>query len=464
MDYSDEYLAAAADPELESLKTLPHAVAAERAVLGSLMLASEWDKVADLLREEDFYVRAHQLIFRTMARLIEASQPLDGVTLSQALEQAGDMESIGGVGYIVRLANETPTAENVRAYAQIVHDRALLRQLIRAAGEITDDSYNPEGQATADVIAAAEKRILAVADGRAREGGLEHLNGILRKTVHKIDELIQSGGHLSGLSTGFHRLDAMTLGLQPADLIILAARPSMGKTSLAMNIIEHAALHQARPVVVFSLEMPAESLMMRMVASMARINLKHLNKGDLSDEEHDKLALAVSKLQDRPLFIDDTPGLTPMEMRSRLRRLQREHGEPALVMVDYLQLMQGSVGNRENRVAEISEISRSLKTLAKEFHCPLLALSQLNRAVDQRPNKRPHMSDLRDSGAIEQDADVIMFIYRDEVYNKEDSKDKGRAEILISKQRNGPVGDFKLAFLGEYTRFDNLADEAYEEY
>ena len=464
MDYSDEYSAAAADPELEALKTLPHAVAAERAVLGSLMLASEWDKVADLLREEDFYVRSHQLIFRTMARLIDANQPLDGVTLSQTLEQAGDLEAIGGVGYIVRLANETPTAENIRAYAQIVHDRALLRQLIRAAGEITDDSYNPEGQATADVIAAAEKRILAVADGRAREGGLEHLDGILSNTVHKIDELIKSGGNLSGLSTGFQRLDAMTLGLQRSDLIILAARPSMGKTSLAMNIIEHAALHQESPVVVFSLEMPAESLMMRMVASMARINLKNLNKGDLSDEEHDKLALAVSKLKGRPLYIDAPPGLTPMEMRSRLRRLQREHGDPALVMVDYLQLMQGSVGNRENRVAEISEISRSLKTLAKEFKCPLVALSQLNRAVDQRPNKRPHMSDLRDSGAIEQDADVIMFIYRDEVYNKEDSKDKGRAEILISKQRNGPVGDFKLAFMGEYTRFDNLADEAYEEY
>jgi replicative DNA helicase len=286
----------------------------------------------------------------------------------------------------------------------------------------------------------------------------------LKKTVDKIDELIKAGGQLSGLSTGFQRLDAMTLGLQPADLIILAARPSMGKTSLAMNMVEHAALHQDKPVVVFSLEMPAESLMMRMVASMARINLKHLNKGDLGDEEHDKLALAVSKLQDRPLFIDDTPGLTPMEMRSRLRRLQREHGNPALVMVDYLQLMQGSANNRENRVAEISEISRALKTLAKEFHCPLMALSQLNRAVDQRPNKRPHMSDLRDSGAIEQDADVIAFIYRDEVYNKEDSKDKGKAEILISKQRNGPIGDFKLAFIGEYTRFDNLADEAYEDY
>ncbi|HEY9035158.1 MAG TPA: replicative DNA helicase [Pseudomonadales bacterium] len=464
MDYSAEYSASAADPELASLKTLPHAVAAERAVLGSLMLASEWDKVADLLEPADFYHRPHQLIFAAMARLIEAGQPLDGVTLSQALEETGELEPVGGVGYIVRLANDTPTAENIRAYAQIVHDRALLRQLIRAAGEITDDSYNPDGQATVDVIAAAEKRILAVADGRAREGGLEHLNGILKKTVDKIDELIKAGGQLSGLSTGFQRLDAMTLGLQPADLIILAARPSMGKTSLAMNMVEHAALHQDKPVVVFSLEMPAESLMMRMVASMARINLKHLNKGDLGDEEHDKLALAVSKLQDRPLFIDDTPGLTPMEMRSRLRRLQREHGNPALVMVDYLQLMQGSANNRENRVAEISEISRALKTLAKEFHCPLMALSQLNRAVDQRPNKRPHMSDLRDSGAIEQDADVIAFIYRDEVYNKEDSKDKGKAEILISKQRNGPIGDFKLAFIGEYTRFDNLADEAYEDY
>ncbi len=465
MDFSAEYSAPDIDPELASVKAPPQAIPAERAVLGGLMLAGNaWDRIVDILSEDDFYHHGHRLLFRTMRRLAEANQPLDGVTLSQALEQSRELDQVGGVGYIARLANETPTAENIRAYAQIVRDRALLRQLIQAAGEIADEGFNPEGRNTTEVIDAAEKRILAVAEGRTKEGGPRHLNHVLEETIKRIDQLMEAGGNLTGLSTGFHRFDAMTLGLQRSDLIILAARPSMGKTSLAMNIVEHATLHQDKPVVVFSLEMPAESLMMRMVASMARINLKNLNKGDLSDEEHDKLAIAVGKLRNRPLFIDDTPGLTPMEMRSRLRRLAREHGEPALVMVDYLQLMQGSAANRENRVAEISEISRSLKTLAKEFRCPLVALSQLNRAVDQRPNKRPHMSDLRDSGAIEQDADVIAFIYRDEVYNREDSKDKGKAEILIAKQRNGPVGDFKLAFLGEHTRFDNLADEAYEDW
>lgn len=464
MDYSTDYSAPDMDPELAAVKVPPHSLPAERAVLGGLMLADNaWERIADIISDTDFYSSTHRVLFRAMQRLADANQPLDGVTLSQALEQSRELEQVGGVGYIARLANETPTAENIRAYAQIVRDRALLRQLIHAAGEITDEGFNPEGRNTSDVIDAAEQRILAIAEGRTKEGGPQPLNVVLNSTLEKIDQLTEAGGKITGLSTGFQRFDSMTLGLQPSDLIILAARPSMGKTSLAMNIVEHATLHQDKPVVVFSLEMPADSLMMRMVASMAAINLKNLNKGDLSEEDHDRLGLAVRKLRGRPLFIDDTPALTPMEMRSRLRRLSREHGSPGLVMVDYLQLMQGSANNRENRVAEISEISRSLKTIAKEFRCPLMALSQLNRAVDARPNKRPHMSDLRDSGAIEQDADLIAFIYRDEVYNRESSKDKGKAEILISKQRNGPVGEFKLAFRGELTRFEDLADESYED-
>lgn len=461
---ADRYALPDADPALAAAKVPPQALAAERAVLGGLMLdGNAWDRIADVLTDADFYSPAHRLLFRAMGRLVESGQPLDGVTLSQALEQSGELEAVGGIGYIARLAAETPTAENVRAYAGIVRDRALLRQLIRAAGEIVDEGFNTAGQLAAEIIDKAERRILAVAESRPKEGAPRPLNTVLDATLEQIDNLLAAGGQISGLSTGFRRFDGMTLGLQKADLVILAARPSMGKTSLAMNIVEHAALHQERPVVVFSLEMPAESLVMRMVASMARINLKNLNKGELSEEDQDRLNLAVKKLKGRPLFIDDTAGLTPMELRGRLRRLVREQGaEPALVMVDYLQLMQGSANNRDNRVNEISEISRSLKGIAKEFRCPLLALSQLNRGVDARTNKRPQMSDLRDSGAIEQDADVIAFIYRDEVYNKEDSKNKGIAEILISKQRNGPVGDFRLAFIGEHTRFDDLAD-SYDE-
>lgn len=451
-----------ADPVLESLRAPPHSLSAERAVLGGLMLDSgAWDGIADILTDADFYSPAHAKLFRTMAHLAEAGHPLDGVTLSQVLEQHAELDMVGGLAYLARLVNETPTAANVRAYARIVRDRALLRNLVKASYETIDQGLNPDWRTTEQILDEAEKRILAVAEGRAREGGPRALGDVMSATLSRIEDLIAAGGEITGLSTGFHRFDSMTLGFQPADLVILAARPSMGKTSLAMNIVEHAVLHQDKPVVVFSLEMPAESLMMRMVASMARINLKNLNKGDLSDDDHDRLSHAVNRLKNRPLFIDDSAGLSPMEMRSRLRRLSREAGEPALVMVDYLQLMQGSAGNRDNRVAEISEISRSLKSIAKEFRCPLLALSQLNRAVDSRPNKRPHMSDLRDSGAIEQDADLIAFIYRDEVYNKEDSKSKGIAEIIIAKQRNGPIGDFPLAFLGEYTRFDNLVDEAY---
>jgi replicative DNA helicase len=444
------------DDDIAQLKVPPHSVEAEQSVLGGLMLANDaWDRVADLLSEDDFYRPEHRLIFRHMAKLVEASQPIDVVTVADALANADELERAGGIVYLAELAKDTPSAANIRAYAAAVRERANLRALIRAAQSIAEAGFQPEGRSSSELIDEAERRIMQISEERPKTGGPEAINPLLKQVVERIDELFNSEATITGLSTGFKDLDDMTSGLQRGDLVIVAARPSMGKTTFAMNLVENAVMATDKPVIVFSMEMPSEQIIMRMLSSLGRINQTKVRTGKLDDEDWPKLSAAISKLKDRPLFIDDTPALTPTEVRSRTRRIVREHGDPALIMVDYLQLMQVA-GSTEGRTAEISEISRSMKAMAKEFNCPLVALSQLNRGVEQRPNKRPVNSDLRESGAIEQDADVIMFIYRDEVYNEE-SQDKGIAEIIIGKQRNGPIGTVRLAFIGKYTRFDNLA-------
>lgn len=449
------------DAEIERLKIPPHSVEAEQSVLGGLMLSPEgWDDVADRVMDEDFYRPDHRLVFNTMSTLVEDKQPLDVITLSEALETRGELEQVGGLAYLGELVKNTPSAANIQTYADIIRERSVLRQLISLARESMESAFQPEGRASDQLLAEVENRLAAIAEGRPKDGGPQAINPLLRKTVEKIDELFKTEGGLTGLGTGFADLDKMTSGFQNSDLVIVAARPSMGKTSFAMNVVEQAAMHQDKPVVVFSMEMPSDSLVMRMLSSIGRINQTRIRSGSLEDDDWPRLSAAVNKLKDRPLFIDDTPALSPTELRARCKRIQREHGALGIIMVDYLQLMQ-IPGRGDNRVAEISEISRSLKAIAKEFDCPVVALSQLNRGLEQRPNKRPVNSDLRDSGAIEQDADVIAFIYRDEVYN-EDTQDKGVAEIILGKQRNGPIGTCRLAFIGEFTRFENLAHGEYD--
>ena len=444
------------------LKVPPHSVEAEQAVLGGLMLDnSAWDNVAEVLQARDFYRHEHQLIFDVMQRQAEASKPIDVVTLVEALDSLNQVQDAGGIEYLSDLASHARGTANISAYARIIRERSTLRTLISVSNEISDNAFNPAGREAADVLDFAEQKVFQIADSRARDGGPQQVNPLLTKVVEKIDELIKSKGGITGLATGYINLDKKTSGLQKSDLIIVAGRPSMGKTTFAMNLAEHAVLTQDKPVLVYSLEMPAESLIFRMLSSIGRIDQSRLRSGQLEDEDWPKLTAAIAKLKDRPLLIDDTVGLSPTEMRARARRVVREYGGLALVVVDYLQLMQIK-GFGDNRVGEISEISRSLKTLAREFECPVIALSQLNRSLEQRPNKRPVMSDLRESGAIEQDADIIAFVYRDEVYN-EDTPEKGIAEIIIGKQRNGPIGTVKLGFMGQFTRFDNLALPDYDD-
>lgn len=454
-------LTAAAMAPLEGTP-LPHSVEAEQSVLGGLMQdASHFDSVAEVVGEQDFYKSGHRKIFRAMLELVEREQPLDVITLSEFLAQRDELEAMGGLDYLTDLATEVPSSANVVAYARIVRERATLRQLIAAATEISRASYNPAGLASDELLQLAEKKVMEIAEERPKEGGFEDVNALLKKTAAKIDELFHSDQDITGLNTGLTELNEKTSGWQNGELIILAARPSMGKTALALNFVEAALFSQENPVLVFSLEMPADSLVMRMLSSVGRIDQGALRNGKLSDEDLPKLEAAFRKMKDKKLFIDDTAGLTPNEVRARVRRIAREHGNPRMIMIDYLQLMQVA-GNTEGRTQEISEISRSLKALAKEYECPVIALSQLNRGVEQRPNKRPMNSDLRESGAIEQDADVILFIYRDEYYNEE-SNDKGIAELIIGKQRNGEIGTCRAAFLGKFTRFDNLAPEYFSQ-
>lgn len=439
---------------------LPHSIEAEAAVIGGLILAGDqaYDSIASLVHKEDFFDTRHQQIFDSLGRLAEEKQPFDPITICDELNSRKQLNKAGGASYISELAANTPSAANIEAYARIVSEQATLRKLIGAASEIISLSHNPDG-ATADaLLSSAEQSFLEISEGRPRDNGFVSVDSLLKGAIDRIEELYESGNTITGVTTGFTDLDEKTSGWQRADLIVVAARPSMGKTALALNMVESALFSSDKPVLVFSLEMPADALVMRLLASIGKIQLKHIRDGNLTGDDWDKLAKAAAKLKGRKLFIDDTPGLTPTDVRARVRRLAREQGSnPAMVMLDYLQLMT-TAGPSEGRVQEISEISRSMKQVAREFDCPLLALSQLNRGVEQRPNKRPMNSDLRESGAIEQDADVILFIYRDEYYN-EDSQDKGIAEIIIGKQRNGEIGTVRLQFQGEYTRFNNLAPE-----
>jgi replicative DNA helicase len=442
--------------KLATLKVPPHSVEAEQAVLAGLMLDnSRWDGVTEVLMTGDFYRKEHRLIFEAMQKQTADSKPIDVLTLSEALRSAKLLDEAGGIDYLGELLNSNQSAANVVAYAGIIKERAILRHLISVAHNIADSGYNPDGRDSAELLDAAEQAVFRIADNRPSEGGPQPINPILKSALERLERLFEAQGSITGLTTGFKDLDELTSGLQPADLVIVAGRPSMGKTTFAMNMVESAVMHSDKPVLVFSLEMPADSLIMRMLSSIGRIDQTRMRNGKLEDEDWDKLGLAMAKLRNRPLFIDDTSGISPSDMRSRARRIAREHGSIGLIMVDYLQLMQVK-GSSENRTGEISEISRSLKLIAREFNAPVIALSQLNRSLEQRPNKRPMMSDLRESGAIEQDADVIMFVYRHEVYEPEKPETKGVAEIIIGKQRNGPIGMVNLSFIGKHTRFENF--------
>ncbi|MEE8464150.1 MAG: replicative DNA helicase [Gammaproteobacteria bacterium] len=444
----------------ESLRLPPHSVEAEQSILGGLMLDnSGWDRIADLLHGGDFYRRDHQLIFEAIGTLSEKSIPSDAVTVSEHLEKCGQLDDAGGLAYIASLARDTPSAANIKAYAEIVRERSMLRELIRVGGEIAGSAHANDGRGATDLVDEAERKVFEIAERGQRAGtGFIGLRKILPGVIDRLDELSHSEGDITGVATGFQKFDALTAGLHGGELIIIAGRPSMGKTTLAMNIAENAAIAGKVPTAIFSMEMSAEQLAFRMIGSIGRVNQSNLRTGRFSDEDWTRINSAVSIMSQAPIFIDDTPALSPTEIRARARRLKREHGL-GLIVVDYLQLM-GVVGTRENRATEISEISRSLKALAKELNLPIVALSQLNRGVELRTDKRPVMSDLRESGAIEQDADLIAFIYREEVYDP-DTPRKGVADIIIAKQRNGPIGDFHLTFLGEYTRFENLIAEDY---
>ncbi len=444
----------------ERLRLPPHSVEAERSLLGGLMLDQRaWDMVADAVDASDFYRSDHRLIFEAVATLVERDQPPDAVTVSEVLARNGELEAAGGLDYIAQLVEETPSAANIRAYARIVRERAMLRQLIQIGGDIAASAVEEEGRTVDELVDLAEQRVFEIADrGTRRNAGFVPIKQILPQTIDRLDVLSHSEGDITGVSTGFADMDKMTAGLQRGDLIIVAGRPSMGKTTFAMNMAENAAIGAQLPVAIFSMEMSAEQLTFRMIGSIGRVNQSHLRTGRLTEEDWSRIDSAVSMMSNAPIFIDDSPALTPTEVRARARRLKREH-DLGLVVVDYLQLMQVG-GNVENRATEISEISRSLKALAKELAVPVIALSQLNRSVEQRADKKPVMSDLRESGAIEQDANVIVFIYREEVYDK-DTPRKGVADIIIGKQRNGPIGEFHLTFLGEFTKFENLVAEAY---
>jgi replicative DNA helicase len=452
-----------ADPALAALQSVPHSLEAEQSVLGALMLDNlTWDSISELITATDFYTPAHQIIFGTIASHAVDSKPFDPLMLAESLRETNQLEEAGGSVYLAKLIQSTPSISNILGYAGIISERSTLRKLITASRNIAERAYNPGGRPSTELLDEAEREVFQIAEARPKSGGPVAVRQLLQKTIDLIEARVQADGALTGLGTGFTDLDQMTFGLQAADLIIVAGRPSMGKTTFAMNLVENAVLNSDKAVLVFSLEMPADSLMMRSLSSIGRVEQNRIRAGNLDDDDWTRISAAMSQLSKGKLFIDDTPGISPGEIRSRVRRVVREHGEPALIMVDYLQLMRVP-GASESRTQEISEISRMLKSIAREFNVPVVALSQLNRGLEQRPNKRPINSDLRESGAIEQDADVIMFVYREEVYNP-DTEHKGIAEIIIGKQRNGPIGTARLAFQGKFTRFDNLAAEAYAAY
>ena len=447
------------DRSRQSFKVPPHSVPAEQAVLGGLLLDNRaWDEIAELLSVEDFYRKDHRLIFEAIGSIISDAKPCDIITLSEFLDKGGQLDDAGGHDYLAALAENIPSAANVRSYAGIVRESSILRQLIDTGYDIAGAALSPEGRTSEQLLDFAESQVFRIAEQETRgRRNYQAITTLLSAALDRVDELYRSDSHITGVETGFKDFDEMTAGLQKSDLVIVAGRPSMGKTSFAINIAEHAAISGKKSVAVFSMEMPGEQLAMRMLGSLSRIDQQKIRTGRLTESDWPSLISTLNLMQNAHMYIDDTPALTPAEVRSRCRRIKREH-ELDLVIVDYLQLMQ-MPDNAENRATELSGISRGLKALAKELNVPVIALSQLNRSLEQRDNKRPRMSDLRESGAIEQDADVIVFIYRDEVYN-EDSPDKGKAEIIISKQRNGPIGECFVTFLGQYTRFENYIDES----
>lgn len=449
------------DLAIDSLKVPPHSLEAEQSVIGGLMLDNQaWDRIADRVTEGDFYRNDHRQIFRAVASLADRSEPFDVVTLSEWLDNNAQLDNVGGLAYLGRLATDTPTAVNITAYADIVRERSVMRQLIAVGNDVAGMAYNPEGRSAKELLDLAEQQVFKIAEqGDKSGGGFVEIQEAASKAIDRIHALFESDSPITGIPTGYADFDDKTGGLQGSDLIIVAGRPSMGKTSFAMNLAENAAIKAKKSVAIFSLEMPGDQIAMRMMSSLGRIDQKSIRSGKLQESDWPRLTSAVSLLSEAKIFIDDAASPSPTDIRARARRLKREHGLD-MIVIDYLQLM-SIAGNSENRATEISEISRSLKSLAKELDVPVIALSQLNRSLESRPDKRPVMSDLRESGAIEQDADVIVFIYRDEVYNP-DTNDKGKAEIIIGKQRNGPIGTSLLTFLGQYTRFENYMPEVYE--
>jgi replicative DNA helicase len=451
------------DRQVAQLRIPPHSIEAESSVLGGLLLDNAaWDRVSDVLTEQDFYRYEHRAVFAAMSVLINASKPADVITVYEQLQSSGKAEEIGGLSYLNALAQYVPSAGNIRRYAEIVRDRSILRKLVSTSEEISANAFNPKGRPVASILDEAEQKIFNIGEEGARtKQGFQTMDTLVVELLDRVQEMADNPNDVTGVPTGFYDLDRMTAGLQGGDLVVLAARPSMGKTALAINIAEHVALNEGLPVAVFSMEMGAAQLAVRIVGSIGRIDQGHLRTGKLTDDEWPRLSEAIEKLRTISLHIDESAGLTSSELRANARRLSRQCGQLGLIVVDYLQLMSGSSGSDgENRATELGEISRGLKMLAKELKCPVIALSQLNRSVEQRPDKRPMMSDLRESGAIEQDADIIMFIYRDEYYTKDACKEPGVAEVIIAKQRNGPTGVVKLAFIKNITKFESLASGA----
>lgn len=459
MANSRKFSGASQDPQMAALRLPPHSLEAEQSLIGGLLLDNTaWDRVADLASETDFYRDDHRRIYRHIARLVELGKPADVVTVFESLEKSGEAEQAGGLAYLGEIANNTPSAANIRRYAEIVRERAILRRLVSVGDEIAASALTPSGKDAKVLLDEAEAKVFEIAEAGSRHAsGFVPIQPILGKVVERIQELYDrdNPADITGVPCGFTDLDAITSGLQATDMLIVAGRPAMGKTTFALNIAEHVAIEQGLPVAIFSMEMPGTQLAMRFIASVGRLNQQHLRTGRLSDDDWQRLTYALGKLHEAKIYIDETPGINPIDLRARSRRLARQYGTLGLIVIDYLQLMT-STREADNRAAELSEISRSVKSLAKELKVPIIALSQLNRSLEQRPNKRPVMSDLRESGAIEQDADIIMFIYRDEVYNP-DSAEKGTAEIIIGKHRNGPIGTVRLTFIGESTRFENFA-------
>ncbi len=455
------------DRQIAQLRIPPHSIEAESSVLGGILLDNgAWDRVGDLLADGDFYRFEHRLIFGAISSLVNASKPADVITVFEHLQNQGKGEEVGGLSYLNALAQYVPSAGNIRRYAEIVRERSILRKLVGASDEIATNAFNPKGRPVAEIVDEAEQKIFNIGEqGSRMKQGFQAMDTLVVALLDRVQEMADNPNDVTGVPTGFYDLDRMTAGFQAGDLIVLAARPSMGKTALAINIAEHVALHEGLPVAVFSMEMGAAQLAVRIVGSIGRIDQSHLRTGKLTDEEWPRLTEAIEKLRNISLHIDESAGLTSTELRANARRLARQCGKLGLIVVDYLQLMSGSGGaSEENRATELGEISRGLKMLAKELQCPVLALSQLNRSVETRTDKRPMMSDLRESGAIEQDADIIMFIYRDEYYTKDACKEPGVAEVIIAKQRNGPTGTVKLAFLKPITKFESLASGASGDY